>query len=64
MIGLIRPGQTSVQFYLCDTLWEFDDFCIAQNLREIDFGDSLSVKSTTLTHLETLNFDFLNFCTF
>ena len=44
-------------------LGKFNNFSINQNYREIDFRDSRSAKSTTLTHLEVLNFDVLNFCT-
>ena len=38
------------------TEWKFHDFSIIQILREINFGDSRSEKSATLTHLEALNF--------
>ena len=34
------------------------DFSITNILREINFGDSRSAKSTILTHLKTLEFDF------
>ena len=37
------------------TVWKFLDFSITQILREINFGDSASVKSTK-THLEVLKF--------
>ena len=46
------------------TMWKFQDFSITQILREINFGDSGSVKSAILTHVEALNFDsheFLHF---
>ena len=39
-------------------MWKFHDFSITLILREINFGDSRSAKSTILTHLEALNFDF------
>ena len=42
-------------------LGKFNNFSVPQNLREIDFGDSRSAKSTTFTHLEALNFEFLQF---
>ena len=41
-----------------NTVWKFHDFSITQILREINFGDSASVKSAILTHLEVLNFAF------
>ena len=44
-----------------DTVWKYHDFSITQILREINFGDSRSENSAILTHLETLNFDFLTF---
>ena len=34
------------------------DFSITETLHEINFGDSISVKSAFLTRLEGLNFDF------
>ena len=34
------------------------DFSITEILHEINFGDSISVKSAFLTRLEGLNFDF------
>ena len=53
-----------MQFSFCDTLRKFHNFSVAQNLWEIDFGDSRSAKSTILTHLEALNCDFMNYCIF
>ena len=35
-----------------------NDFCIVQILREINFEDSGSAKSSILPHLEALNYDF------
>ena len=44
--------------------WKFHDFCIIQILREINFEDFRSAKSAILVHLEVMNFDFKDFCTF
>ena len=46
-----------MQFSLCENFKVF----LAQNLREIDLGDSKSEKCTVFTHLEALDFDFVNF---
>ena len=53
-------GHANVQFSPCDTLWQFNNFSIAQNLREINFRDSGSAKSTVLTHLDAVNLAFLH----
>ena len=45
-------------------MWKFQDFCITQILREINFWDSRSAKSAILTHLEALDFDFYGFLHF
>ena len=45
-------------------MWKFQDFSIAQILREINFGDSRNAKSAILPHLEALNFDFYAFLHF
>ena len=37
-------------------MWKFLDFSIAKNLREIDFRDSRSAKSTIVTILQAPNF--------
>ena len=42
-------------------MWKFHEFSIAQIFREINFGDTESTKSATLTHSEALNFDFYEF---
>ena len=42
----------------CCTVCKFNDFPITQILRETNFGDFRSAKSATLTHSESLNFDF------
>ena len=42
-------------------MWEFHDFHIPQILSEINYGNSRSVKSAILTHLEAMNFDFYEF---
>ena len=42
-------------------MWIFQRFTTTQILREINFRDSESPKSTILTHLEALNFDFYEF---
>ena len=47
-----------------NTVWKFHNFSTTQILREINFEDSRSAKSANLTHLEALNSDFMNFCTF
>ena len=41
------------------TVWKFHDFTIIQILREINYWNSKNAKSAILTHLESLNFDFL-----
>ena len=46
------------------TVWRFQEFSVTQILREINFGDSRSVKSAILTHLKALNFDFCAFLHF
>ena len=61
---LCQTWQAKMQLSLCDTVWKFHNFSTTQNLREIDFGDFRSAKSTILTHFEALNSDFLYFCTF
>ena len=44
------------------TVWKCHDFSVIQILCEINFGDSISVKSAILTHLKArLNFDFYEF---
>ena len=40
------------------------NFAVTQILREINFEDSRSAKSTIFTHLEALNFDFYHFLHF
>ena len=58
---------------LNDAAWKFEGsyyrvhrvkLFIAKMLREINFEDSWSAKSTILTHLEPLNFDFYEFLHF
>ena len=46
------------------TVWKFRDCSITQILREITFWDSISAKSTILTNLVILNFDFYDFLHF
>ena len=46
------------------TVWKFQNFCIIQILREINFEDFWSAKSAILTHLEALKsyfYDFLHY---
>ena len=44
------------------TVWKFQDFSIAQILREINFGDSRSAKSAVFAIFGALNFvDLVNF---
>ena len=50
--------------YSGTTVWKFHRFYITQTLRKINFGLSRSAKSTILTHLEALNFDFYEFLHF
>ena len=45
-------------------MWKFQEFAIAQILREINFGDSRNAESAILAHLEALNFDFYEFLHF
>ena len=47
--------------YSGTTVWKFHRFYITQTLRKINFGLSRSAKSTILTHLEALIFDFYVF---
>ena len=49
---------------MLNTVWKFQDFCITENLREINFEDSRSAKSTISIHLEALNFGFYDFLHF
>ena len=44
--------------YKTSIMWKFHNFSITQILREINFEYSRSAKSTILTHLEAVNFDF------
>ena len=39
-------------------MWKFHNFSITQILREINFWDPRSAKSTILTYLGSLNYDF------
>ena len=43
------------------TVWKFQNFCITEILREINFEDSRSPKSAILTHLQALNWIFALF---
>ena len=45
-------------------MWKFQDFCITEILREINFEDSRSAKSAISTHLEALDFDFYEYLHF
>ena len=56
---MYRPGKANVPLSLCDKVWKFQNFSIAQNLREIDFEDFRSAKFTILTDFEALNSNFL-----
>ena len=42
-------------------MWKFENFPVAQILREIKVGKSRVSKCAILTHLEALNFDFYEF---
>ena len=46
------------------TVWKLHNFSITQILREINLGVTRSAKFTILPHLEAVNFDFHEFCTF
>ena len=46
------------------TAWKFHNFHITEILREINFEDSRSAKSSILTHLEALNCYFYEFLQF
>ena len=59
-IFLFFSGKVIAQY----TVWKFQDFCITQILREINFEDSWSAKSAISIHLEALNFDFYEFLHF
>ena len=45
-------------------MWKFHDFFVIQNLREINFGNSTSVKSAILANLEAPKFEFHKFLHF
>ena len=45
-------------------MWKFQDFCVTQILREINFEDTWSAKSAILTHLKAMYFDFYVFLHF
>ena len=51
--------RQSAQVSIDHAVLKFHDFSITQILREINFGNSRSAKSTFLTLLEAQNFDFL-----
>ena len=38
------------------TVWKFQDFCISQILREINFVDSRSAKTAIIVNLGAVNF--------
>ena len=46
---------------LMKSLWKFHNFSITQILREINFLDSRSAKSATITNFEATNCDFFIF---
>ena len=64
MVFLLQKGGPLPFFIALGTVWKFQDFCIIQILREINFGDSWSAKSANLPHLEALTFDFYEFLHF
>ena len=45
-------------------MWKFQDFCIIEILREINFEDSRSGKTAIYSHVEASNFDFYEFLHF
>ena len=42
-------------------MWKLQNLSVTQILREINFGDFRSAKFAILTHLQALNFVFVNF---
>ena len=44
-----------VYFLYCYTVWKFQDFCITEILREINFGDSRSAKTAVFAILRAVN---------
>ena len=59
-----RKIQTTYKDNLGYTKWKLKDLSVTQILCEIIFGESRSIKSAILTHLEALNFDFYEFLHF
>ena len=49
---------------LFNTVWKYQDFCITQSSREINFEDSWSTKPAILRHVEALNLDCYEFFPF
>ena len=45
-------------------MWKFHEFSITQDLREINYGDSIGAKAAILTDLEALSFNFYEFLHF
>ena len=56
--------QHLVIFASLHAMQKFQDFCIIQILREINFEGSKSAKSAILTLLQALNVDFYEFLHF
>ena len=46
------------------TVWKFQDLSVTQILREINFWDSKNARLAILTHLEALNLNLYEICTF
>ena len=66
MYVIYRPWQPNMQLSLCETVktGKFWKLFYHSEFMGNWFRDFESVKSTALTHLKALDFDFLNFCTF
>ena len=66
MYVIYRHRQPNMQLSLCETVktGKFWKLFYHSEFMGNWFRDFESVKSTALTHLKALDFDFLNFCTF
>ena len=59
-LWLFRKDTYSIYY----TVWKLQNFSVTQILREIKVGEFRDSKSTILTHLVALNFDFYEFLHF
>ena len=53
-----------ISSFKVSTVWKFQDFCITQILREINFMDSRSAKSAIFTNSEPLIVPKWHICTY